>query len=57
MKITITNHHFVLDISKDEMAIINNALNESLACIEEWEYQTRIGWSRECVASEYKFGK
>ena len=45
VKITSNNGRFLIDVSTDELTIINNALNESLECIEGWEYQTRIGWS------------
>jgi len=35
-------------ITRDELAVINNCLNELSNGIhfEDWEFQTRIGWSR-----------
>jgi hypothetical protein len=33
----------VLAFSADELAMIGNALNESLEAIEEWEFTTRMG--------------
>lgn len=33
----------VLAFSMDELAMISNALNESLEAIEEWEFKTRMG--------------
>jgi hypothetical protein len=35
-----------LAFSLDELAIIGNALNESLEGIEEWEFTTRMGATR-----------
>jgi len=34
-----------------EIVALNNALNESLEHLEEWEFETRMGVSREQVRS------
>ena len=49
MKISKTEDHFMLEVSHEELGILSNALNETLACIEEWEYQTRMGVFSETV--------
>ena len=36
----------VLAFNADELAMIGNALNESLEMIEEWEFTTRMGATR-----------
>lgn len=43
-----------MDFTREELAWINNALNEVLhgpEAIEEWEFQTRMGATREEVAA------
>jgi formylglycine-generating enzyme required for sulfatase activity len=39
----------VMRVSRDELATIGNALNESLEAIEEWEFAARMGATREEV--------
>ena len=34
-------------LSQGELGFLCNAINESLNAIEEWEFQTRTGWSPE----------
>ena len=47
MRISSSDKCFLLEVSKDELGILSNALNESLACIEDWEYPIRMGVSCE----------
>lgn len=35
----------VVRLTSDEVVALNNALNESLGCLPEWEYQSRVGIS------------
>jgi hypothetical protein len=37
-----------LQLSDDEIVMLNNCLNEICngVHIEDWEFQTRVGWSR-----------
>jgi hypothetical protein len=39
----------VMRVSRTEIATIGNALNESLEAIEDWEFTTRMGATREDV--------
>lgn len=39
----------VMRVSRDELATIGNALNESLEAIEAWEFAARMGATREEV--------
>jgi len=41
----------VLAFNMDELALLGNALNESLEAIEEWEFTTRMGATRAEVES------
>jgi hypothetical protein len=54
MKISNSDNRFTLEVSQDELGILSNALNETLECIEEWEYQTRMGVSSETVLALLK---
>lgn len=36
-------------VSREELAMIVSAMNEVLQCLEEWEFQTRMGWTPEQV--------
>jgi hypothetical protein len=47
MRIAEQNDCFVVKVTIEELDTLGNALNESLECIEEWEYQARMGVSRE----------
>lgn len=40
-----------LHLTDDEVSILNNCLNELCngVRIEDWEFQTRIGWTRDDV--------
>ena len=33
----------VVTITRDEASLLSNAINETLAAVEEWEFQTRVG--------------
>lgn len=41
--IKIDKDNFILEISKDELGVLSNALNEVCNGIEVWEFDTRIG--------------
>jgi hypothetical protein len=45
--IKITPRSFVLELSREELEILNNALNEVCNGIDLVEFETRIGCSRE----------
>jgi len=51
MKITKNNadEMTTFSVNDDEARAISNALNESLELIEDWEYETRMGVSKEEV--------
>ncbi|NNN21002.1 MAG: hypothetical protein HKL80_03255 [Acidimicrobiales bacterium] len=38
---------FVIRLSRDEVLLLNNALNEVCNAIEVWEFSTRLGSKRE----------
>jgi hypothetical protein len=38
-----------ISVSSDELTAINNALNESLELIEDWEFSIRMGVSKKEV--------
>jgi len=35
-----------LTLSRDELVLLGNAVNEALELVDEWEFQTRTGESR-----------
>lgn len=41
--IKISEDKIILEISKDELKVLSNALNEVCNSIEEWEFETRMG--------------
>ena len=41
--IKIDNDKVILEISKDELGVLSNALNEVCNGIEVWEFDTRMG--------------
>jgi hypothetical protein len=41
----------VIAATRDELALIANSLNESLEAVEDWEFQTRLGESREAACA------
>lgn len=41
--------NIVLQLSTEEAALLVNALNESLESIEDWEFDIRMGASKEQV--------
>ncbi len=43
------NNSLVVRLGHDEVIALNNALNESLEHLEEWEFETRMGVSRDQV--------
>jgi len=43
------NNQVLLSLDFDEVAALNNALNESLEHLEEWEFETRMGVSQSQV--------
>ena len=44
MKILTSNHESAtVQLTKKELIILANAINESQAAIEEWEFSTRMG--------------
>ena len=50
MKVLSTHSGDVtLQLSREEVALLNNALNETLEALEEWELGTRLGAPREAV--------
>ena len=53
MKIAQSNNEIMttLSVNEDELVAIINALNETLGLIEDWEYQTRMGVSKEEVTA------
>ena len=34
-----------LAITRDELALLGNAVNETLAAVEDWEFHTRVGFT------------
>lgn len=38
---------FVVVVTAPELVLLSNALGESLEAVEEWEFQTRLGETRE----------
>lgn len=45
--IKINKDKITLELSKDELGVLSNALNEVCNGIEVWEFDTRIGMSIE----------
>jgi hypothetical protein len=43
----ITKDRITVAFSPEELAFLSNAINEALAAVEEWEFQTRTGETRE----------
>ena len=39
----IKANELVVTITRDEVSLVNNAINEALGAVEEWEFQTRVG--------------
>ena len=35
-----------ISLSRGEIGFLNNAINETLNALEDWEFQTRTGWTR-----------
>ena len=44
---SVENQTIVISFSADEVAFLSNAINETLEAIEEWEFQTRTGETRQ----------
>jgi hypothetical protein len=43
MKISKQADHFNILVSRQELAALNNCLNETLQCVDEDEFHTRVG--------------
>lgn len=44
--LSATTKMATITISKDELAFLCNTINESLEALEDWEFSTRTGMSR-----------
>lgn len=42
-----------IQLSRDELVTICNALNEVLECIDDWEFETRLGRTK-IEANKYR---
>jgi hypothetical protein len=40
---------FAIQLDRDELLLLSNALNEACNAIESWEFSTRLGSSREAA--------
>jgi hypothetical protein len=45
--LNITKNKITISFESEELIFLLNAINETLEAIEEWEFQTRTGESRE----------
>ena len=45
--ISAAKNEIVIQFRRTEIGFINNALNETLGALEDWEFQTRTGWTRQ----------
>lgn len=48
-KVNVDSNHATVELSRDELLILNSALNEICYGIELFEFDTRIGSARENV--------
>lgn len=44
-------NQFVIELDRDELVVLNNALNEACDAIDDREFSTRLGISREAAES------
>lgn len=51
----ISKEKIILELSKDELGVLSNALNEVCNGIEVWEFETRIGITSEDAKAILKF--
>ena len=45
--LTKQDNAFNLQFSRDEVAVLCNALNEALEALDDWETETRMGCTKE----------
>jgi hypothetical protein len=38
---------YSLSFTREELAFLSNAIGESFEAVEDWEYQTRVGGTKE----------
>jgi len=43
----ITKDKMTIDFTSEELSFLCNTINEALEAVEEWEFQTRTGKTRE----------
>ena len=43
----VAQGEFVVAISRDELSLLANAITEALEAVEEWEFETRLGATRD----------
>lgn len=54
----ITKNKIIVAFSPEELAFLSNAINEALEAVKEWEFQTRIGETRErAIEIHAQFGE
>jgi hypothetical protein len=46
----VTKNKVTISFEPDELAFLSNAINEALEAIEDWEFQTRTGETRNRAA-------
>jgi len=47
--LTVRDGTFTLQFTREEVAVLGNALNEALEALDDWEIETRMGCSKEAA--------
>lgn len=45
--LTINDSTLTLQFTREEVAVLGNALNEALEALDDWEIETRMGCAKE----------
>jgi len=43
--VAIAANEVMVAVSRDEISLLNSAIGEALEAVEEWEFQTRVGYT------------
>ena len=45
--ISVAKNEITINLSREEIGFLNNTINETMQSLEDWEFQTRTGWTRQ----------
>jgi hypothetical protein len=43
----VADSELVVAMTRDELALVTGGINEALQAVEDWEFETRLGFTRE----------